>query len=260
VSTKSASQELAGRVALVTGATRGIGRAVALELARHGAAVLAIGRANADAAAELSRLLDAEGARHVVRLADVADEAATRSAIDDGAAELGPPTILVAAAGHLVRTRLADATRESLARMIDVHVWGTVHCMQAVVPAMREAGYGRIVTVTSPSATIGTNTGVTGSIDYACAKGAIIGLTRSAARELARDGITVNCISPAARSEMFEDLVAEIPEHVRAAYYARYPLGVPEVEDVAGAFAFLAGPAASHITGQVWMVDGGLVI
>jgi 3-oxoacyl-[acyl-carrier protein] reductase len=248
------TRELSGRVAVVTGASRGIGRAVAIELGRRGASVLAIGRSNAAAAEELESLLESDDTPHLVRLADVADEAATRAAIDEGAAVLGPPTILVANAGILRVTPLADATRESLAEMIDIHVWGTIHCMQALVPTMVEQGYGRIITVSSSGATIGS-----GPIDYSSAKGAILGLTRSAARELGPHGITVNCVSPAARTEMLEDFFASIPEAERPGYFARFPLGVPECEDVAGMFCFLASPSASHVTGQILNVDGGFV-
>ena len=170
----------------------------------------------------------------------------------------GPPDILVTAAGMWTSRSILDLTDEDWDSMMAVHVRGTLYCMQAAIPDMIAAGRGRIITVTSPAATVG---GGGKTLHYAAAKGSVISMTRSAARELAAHRITVNCISPAARTEMFDTFVAAMPsDAAREAYLGRFLLGVPEPADIAGVFVFLASDAASHITGQVLNADGGLVI
>jgi len=246
--------DLCGKVALVTGARRGLGRAMAIALARAGAEVavndIADGVAEAEAVAEEIRAL---GRKALVVPADITDGAQVREMIDRVAAEAGGLDILVNNAGIIRDALLLRMTDEAWREVLEVNLTGTFLCTRAAARHMTKHG-GAIVNISSVVGVVGN----IGQANYAASKAGIIGLTKACARELAPRGVRVNAVAPGfIRSQMTERL----PEQVRERMLSQIPLarmGTPE--EVASVVVFLASPAAAYLTGQVICVDGGMVM
>ena len=246
--------QLKDKVALVTGAAQGIGAAVAHTFAREGAQVavvdLAVDRAEA-VAAELRRIgPDAMG---------IGCNVAKRSEVDAMVAAVnarfGRIDILVNNAGIIRPAMLHKMTATQWDEVLAVHLTGSFNCLQAVVPGMMERRYGRIVNVTSAAGVLGT----IGQINYSAAKAGILGLTMSAAKELAKYGITVNAIAPGAATPMTETIRTD--ERFKDKYLDRIPMGRwAEPDEIAPVFVFFASDASAYVTGQVLAADGGMTI
>jgi NAD(P)-dependent dehydrogenase (short-subunit alcohol dehydrogenase family) len=242
------------RVAVVTGAASGMGLAIGRRLARQGHAVALFDIAG-DAAAHAAAELRSDGAMALAAAVDVSDRAAVDDALARVRAELGPIAIMVTSAGLDRFERFTEISVESWERMLAVNLTGTFHCVQGAVPDMLDAGWGRIVTISSSSA----QSGATRMVHYVASKGGVIAFTKALALELAPHGITVNTIPPGfidtamtrgaeARGDLpnLDSIIARTP--VRRAGTA---------EDVAAACAFLCSDEASYITGQALNVNGG---
>lgn len=247
------SLALSGRVALVTGGSRGIGRAIVQLLARRGAAVAFSYREREDAARELVSGLEAEGARVWAGRCDVADEAQVQQLVAAATTALGPIDILVNNAGVTRDGYLMMMDREKWDAVLRPNLDGAFFCTRAVVRSMLVRRWGRVINLTSPSAVAG----LPGQANYAASKGGLIGLTRTLSRELAPKGVLVNAVMPGL---VETDMTAAIPEATREAHLRNVPVGrLGTAAEVAEAVAFLSSDAAAYITGQVLGVDGGLV-
>ena len=246
---------LEGRTALVTGAGNGIGAAVARAFATAGAAVV-VTDVDKDAAAAVAEEIVRCGGRAESAVVDVRD-AEQAGAAAQQAANLGDGTlnVLVNNAGAIAPAMFAKMTPEQFRLVLDVHVGGTFTVSQAALPFLADDGTGRIINVTSAAGLVGT----IGQVNYAAAKSAIIGITKSLAKELARRSITVNALAPLAATAMTENIRSN--EKLAELTLARIPLGRwAEPDEIAGAFLFFASDAAGYVTGQVLPVDGGTVI
>jgi 3-oxoacyl-[acyl-carrier protein] reductase len=249
-------RQLEGKVAIVTGASRGIGRAIAIALGARGAKVIVNYVANEAAAAEVVAAITLAGGQAQARRFDVADATSVDVAIKDIAATEGGLHILVNNAGIAVNALTLGAKDADWKRAIDTNLGGTFNCTRAALRSLlRAKDAGRIINITSITAEMGS----AGQGMYTAAKAGVIGLTRSWAREYASRGVTVNAVSP---GYIDTDMTAgELPPDRRADILKAIPLGrVGKPEDVAAAVVYLAGPDAGYVTGQVVRVNGGLLM
>lgn len=246
-----------GRVAIITGGAGGLGLAIAQALGDEGASV-AIWDTNADAIDQGVAQLATTGTKAAGFVADVRDRASVNAAVAGTEQALGSPTILIAAAGGSLGTPrdLEDISEEDLDLVIDVNVKGTYHCAAAVVPHMRAAGGGAIVTFSSIG---GRSTSPVTGIPYAAAKAGILGLTRRLAREVGPDGIRVNSIAPGLfLTGRLQGMFDAMSEHDRNEVLDSIPLHrMPDISECVNPVLFLAGPESSYITGAVLDVNGG---
>jgi len=242
------------KVALVTGAARGIGRAVAAQLARAGYAVCVNYLTRRDDAEALVSALRAEGCRAIAVQADVADGEAVRSLVRASEATFGPVTLLVNNAGISQQGLFQDVAVDQWERSLAVNLGGARHAVQAVLPHMIHEKSGCIVNIASIWGLRGASCEVT----YACTKAALMGLTRSLALELAPSHIRVNGVAPGC---IDTDMLRALSEDTRGSLIKETPLGrLGTPEDIAHAVAFLASDQASFITGQILTVDGGFTV
>ena len=246
------------RVAVVTGAASGMGLAIARHLAARGDRVALLDLAG-DAAESAAGEISATGAKALGLEADVTDRAAVDAALDKVRAELGRVTIMITAAGLDAFERFHEISAESWERVVAVNLTGTFHCLQAAIPDMREAGWGRIVTISSSSA----ESGAPRMAHYVAAKAGVIGLTRALALELARRSITVNCVTPGMSDTPMLRRAAsggDIGSLEQTAAHA-VPMGRPgTAEEIAGTCGFLCSDEAAFITGRTIGVNGGMVL
>jgi len=242
--------ELQGKTALVTGATRGIGRAIALALAERGAHV--VGTATSDAGAQaISAMLAEAGGRGVVL--DVNDAAAVDALVDAIAKSAeGGPHILVNNAGITRDTLTMRMKDDDWSAVIDTNLSAVFRLSRAVLKGMMKARWGRIINVTS---VVGAS-GNAGQANYAAAKAGVAGMTRALARELGSRNITVNCVAP---GFIDTDMTRALGQAQTEALLAQIPLGrLGSPEDIAQSVAFLSSPAANYITGATLHVNGGM--
>ncbi len=246
--------DLTDRAAVVTGGSRGIGKAIALRLAQQGADICFSYRGNADAAAATVGEIEELGKRALSVQADVTRPEAAEELIKAALEALGKVDILVNNAGitrdDLIMRMSPDAWRD----VLETNLFGAFYTLKAVTRPMLRAKAGRIINITSVSG----QAGQMGQANYSAAKAGLIGLTKAAARELGSRGITVNAVAPGfVLTELTRDLPADLQQQITE----RTPLGrFGTTEEVAYAVAFLASDEAAYITGQILAVDGGLVM
>ncbi|OTP73319.1 3-oxoacyl-ACP reductase FabG [Caballeronia sordidicola] len=239
------------QIVVVTGASRGIGRSIALELARQGATV--IGTATSESGADaISAALKEAGVQGRGAVLNVTDAAASEAFIDGVVKEFGGLNVLVNNAG-ITRDQLAMRMKdEEFDAVIDTNLRAVFRLSRAVLRPMMKARGGRIINITSVVASSGNP----GQANYAAAKAGVAGMTRALAREIGSRGITVNCIAP---GFIDTDMTKVLPEAQRTALTAQIPLGrLGSPEDIAHAVAFLASPHAGYITGTTLHVNGGM--
>jgi 3-oxoacyl-[acyl-carrier protein] reductase len=243
---------LEGQVALVTGGSRGIGRAVALALSRLGAGVIVNYRENQAAAEATLADIKASGGSGEICPFDVASEDQVEEAVKKIVDRWKKVDILVNNAGTTIDNLLVRLKRADWDRVLDVNLKGTAYCTKAVCKGMIKERYGRIINVTSVVGQMGNP----GQSAYAASKAGLIGFTKSMARELASRRITVNAVSP---GFIETEMTGRLSPQLRESFLASIPLGrFGTGEDVAEAVAFLAAPGAEYVTGQVINVNGGL--
>ncbi len=245
---------LEGKVAIVTGGSRGIGRAIALELARQGCKVAVNYRANAAAAEEVVERIAREGGEARAICADVSLMAEAERLVEETLSAFGTVDILVNNAGITRDALLLRMSEADWDAVLDTNLKGAFACIKAVQRVFLKKRAGRIINIGSVVGLAGN----AGQANYAAAKAGLVGLTKAVAKELGARNITVNLVAPGfIQTEMTAKLADELVQQA----LARIPLGrLGRVEDVAAAVAFLASDAAQYITGQVLCVDGGLAL
>lgn len=242
---------LTDRVAIVTGASRGIGRSIAEHLAQCGAKIVAVSRKAQDTA-DLVESINQQGGSAISVQADVAQLSDVNEMIAAAQEAFGQIDILVNNAGITRDTLMARMKEDDWDTVLDINLKGAFICTQAVAKVMAKKRYGRIINITSVVGQMGN----IGQANYCASKGGLMGLTRSNARELSRRNITVNAVAP---GFIETDMTAELPEKVRNEMSAQIPLGrFGSPEDIAAAVAFLASEQAGYITGHELSVNGGM--
>jgi 3-oxoacyl-[acyl-carrier protein] reductase len=246
--------KLAGKVAIVTGAREGIGKAIAVAFAKEGADVVVASR-NIDENSEVVREITALGRKALPIIADVAKKADILNMVEKTLEVFGQVDILVNNAGLSKPGMLHKLSEEDWDTVMDVHLKGAFLAIQAVAGNMRERKTGSIINVTSSAGLQGT----IGQINYAAAKGGINAMTMAAAKELATFGVTVNAISPFAETKMTETIATN--EKFREKYLARVPMArFGQPDEIAPTVVFLASDDSRYITGQIICIDGGMIM
>ena len=246
--------DLGGKSALITGGSRGIGRAIGLRLATQGADVAFTYRGNAAAAGSTVAEIEALGRRALAIQADASDVESAEGVVKAALEVFGKIDILVNNAGITRDDLIMRMSPEAWRDVLETNLFGAFWMTKAVTRPMLKARGGRIINITSVSG----QAGQTGQANYSAAKAGLIGLTKATARELASRTITVNAVAP---GFVLTELTKDLPEALQAEINARTPLGrFGTPEEIANAVAFLASDEAAYITGQVLAVDGGLVM
>lgn len=245
---------LKGKVAVITGGGRGIGKAIALKLAENGADIVINEIPSADYAEQTAEEIRALGVRVLTVYGDVRSSEDTKKLADTAVEQMGRIDILVNNAGVTRDSLLLRMSEEAWDTVLDINLKGAFNCIKAVSRAMMKQKSGAIVNIASVVGEMGN----VGQANYAASKGGLIALTKTVAKELARKGIRANAVAPGfVRSHMTDALA----DDVKAKYFDAIPAGrFAEAEDIASAVLFLAGDDASYITGQVINVDGGLLM
>jgi 3-oxoacyl-[acyl-carrier protein] reductase len=246
--------DLSGKSAVVTGGSRGIGRAIVLRLATQGADVAFSYRGNEAAAKDTAKEVEKLGRKAIPLQGDATDPAAAERLVKATLDAFGKVDILVNNAGITRDDLIMRMSPEAWREVLETNLFGAFYAIKAVTRPMLKQRSGRIVNITSVSG----QAGQTGQANYSAAKAGLIGLTKATARELASRGITCNAVAP---GFVLTELTQDLPEPLKAELTARTPLGrFGTTEEIATAVAFLASDEAAFITGQVLAVDGGLVM
>ncbi|MBR5490407.1 MAG: SDR family oxidoreductase [Oscillospiraceae bacterium] len=242
------------KVALITGSSRGIGRAIALRLGKEGYDICINFIEREDKALEVKAMLEAMGCRAMIYRADVANRSEVEAMVAAVKSRFGAVSLLVSNAGIAGQCLIQDVSDEMWDRFFDVNVRGAFNCTQAVLPDMISAKQGNIITISS----IWGLRGASCEVVYSATKAALIGLSKSLAMELAPSGIRVNCIAPGV---IDTDMLDSLPDDIMDSLADMTPMGrIGRPEDIAGAVAFFAKEEASFITGQVLTADGGFIL
>ena len=244
------TKELAGKVAIVTGAGRNIGRAIALALAEAGASIVVNARSNRPEADAVAREIETAGGKALVHIGDVADAKSVQAMADAAVKQFGRIDILVNNAALRREKSFAEMSYAEWREIMDVTLDGTFHCVKACLPALRHSGSGAIINIGGLSA----HTGAKNRAHVVTAKAGIVGFTRALAHDLADDGITVNCVVPGLIGTQRPKDKPE-PAHHLTHHTIGGTRGKPE--DVAASVRFLCGPGARYITGQAIHANGG---
>lgn len=245
---------LKGKCAVVTGATRGIGRAIALKLAELGANIVINYRSMDEEAISLQKEIENLGVGALVLKGDISKDQDAKNLIDKSKEHFGSVDILVNNAGITKDNLILRMKEDDFDQVIEVNLKGTFNCLRHVTPIMVKQRSGKIINLSSVVGLIGN----AGQVNYAASKAGVIGMTKSLAKELGGRGITVNAVAP---GFINTDMTKELPEKSKEALQAAIPLKrMGEAKDIAEVVGFLASSSADYITGQVINVDGGMVM